>query len=185
MDQGDCFLLGYITKSIGLKGELAVYLDVDNPQNYKKLESVFVEINKKLIPFFIERIKIHPAANTAAILFKDITIDETLKLVGKNLFLPLSFLTPLNGKKFYYHEIVGFEVVDKKLGNIGIVETVYDNANNPLLAVKNSNNQEILIPLIDQFIEKVDREKKAFYVKVPEGLIQLYISNESSEYQED
>lgn len=48
----ECYYLGYIVKAQGLKGTFRVKLDVSDPEEYKELESVFVEIDKLLVPFF-------------------------------------------------------------------------------------------------------------------------------------
>ena len=114
MDVNDCFQLGKITKPFGYKGEVVFFLDVDDPTDYAELDSVFVEIGGKLLPYFIEEINIK--GNKAVVRFEDVTAEESGKLVGKNLFLPLSVLPKLTGKKFYFHEIINFAVVDAKKG---------------------------------------------------------------------
>ena len=43
----DSYYLGRITKPFGYKGELSIYLDVDTPEEYRELDGVYVEINKK------------------------------------------------------------------------------------------------------------------------------------------
>ena len=50
----DCYQLGYVIKTHGLQGELSIMLDVDVPQAYQNLESVFVATvgSDTLIPFF-------------------------------------------------------------------------------------------------------------------------------------
>jgi 16S rRNA processing protein RimM len=90
------------------------------------------------------------------------------------LYLPMSFLPPLTGKKFYYHEIKGFNVIDEVSGNIGIIENIIDHSGNALFVIIN-NGKEILIPITDEIIKKVDRLKKTIEVKTPEGLIEIYI----------
>ena len=58
MDFDSCFQLGYVIKAHGLKGEVSVLLETDQPQAYQKLESVFVEQQQRLIPFSINHLRI-------------------------------------------------------------------------------------------------------------------------------
>lgn len=177
MHKNDCFSLGYITKLHGYKGALVFFLDVDNPQEYSKLESVFIELDNKLIPFFISKIEFKPGSNNAVVTLKDISSSEQAsKLIKKELFLPVSFLPKLDGNKFYFHEIIGFTVASEEHGEIGIVGKVIDLPNNPLLSVITPSKQEVLIPVIDEFVESVNRNEKILRVSLPEGLIDLYLS---------
>lgn len=172
MEIKDCFQLGKITKPFGYKGDVVFFLDVDEPMDYAEMDSVFVEIGGKLLPYFIESINIK--GNKAIVRFEDLTADEAMKLIGKNLYLPLSLLPKLTGKKFYFHEIINFAVVDAKRGNIGNVASVIDYPAQPLFQIMNGDT-EILIPILDQIIEKVDRENKTIYIVAPEGLIDIYL----------
>ena len=52
----ECFELGYIIKPHRLNGAVDIYLDTDFPEDYKKLESLFVNLRQKLVPFFIDSI---------------------------------------------------------------------------------------------------------------------------------
>ena len=56
--KADCYRLGAIAKLHSYKGEVSIFLDVDDLQEYKHLESVFVEYDNKLVPFFLESIQI-------------------------------------------------------------------------------------------------------------------------------
>lgn len=53
MNIDDCYQLGYIIKPHGLKGELQLLLDVDSPEDYQNLESVFVRQGQQLVPFLL------------------------------------------------------------------------------------------------------------------------------------
>jgi len=89
--------------------------------------------------------------------------------------LPLTVLPQLEGTQFYYHEIIGFEMIDTEFGSVGTITGVNDSTAQALFEVDH-NGSEVLIPINDEFIEKLDRENKTITVTTPEGLIDLYIS---------
>jgi 16S rRNA processing protein RimM len=174
MQKEDCFYLGKIVKKYSFKGELLVKLDTDDPIIYTKMESVFIDKNKNLIPFFIERSSLHKST-LLRVKFEDIDSEEDAdKLLKSELYLPLEFLPQLTGNKFYYHEIFGFEAEDLSFGLIGIIKGVNDSTNQAILEI-DRNGSEILIPLIDDFIKSVDRAQKKIILEVPEGLIDIYL----------
>lgn len=178
--KADCYRLGSISRLHSFKGEVAIYLDVDDPYEYENLESVFVEYDNKLIPFFLERISVRSNGH-AVVKFLDIETERQAKTLLKcGLYLPLSDLPDLEGKEFYFHEIQGFRVIDETHGEIGTVIQVMDVPNNPLIAI-DSNGNEILLPKKDEFILKIDRDKKELFVRSPEGLIDMYLCADEEE----
>ena len=172
MLQKDCYQLGKITKPFGFKGQVIFFLDVDTPEDYATLDSVFVEAKGILIPYFIKEISIN--GNKATVTFEDLSPAEAQALVGCNLYLPLDLLPKLTGNKFYYHEIIGWNVVDSEKGDIGTIKSVIDFPAQPLFQIF-KNDTEILIPIIDPVIKKVDRDKKTIFITAPNGLIDLYL----------
>ena len=174
MEIKDCFYLGKITKKHSFKGELIINLDTDEPEIYKNLQSVFININGKLIPYFIEKSKIHKKS-TLRIKFEDINSEqEASSMINKEVYLPLENLPKLQGKKFYYHEIIGYNVVDSKYGDIGLIIKVDYKSSQSIFIVKNKG-KEILIPINDNIIETINRENKTVYISSPNGLIDLYL----------
>lgn len=174
MRKEDCFYLGKIAKKFSYKGEVLVYLDTDEPELYENMESVFVECNKNLVPFFIENSALHKN-DFLRVKFEDIDNEEQAdEILGCELYLPLSFLPKLDGNTFYYHEVIGFEIEDQRLGFVGKIVSVNDSTAQPLFEVINGN-VEILIPMIDQFLVKIDRENKKVVMNLPEGLVEMYL----------
>ena len=174
MRKKDCFYLGKIAKKYSFKGEVLVYLDTDEPELYTELESMFVEINGHLVPFFIEKSSIH-REKFLRTQFEDMDSEEIADtIVGKDVYLPLTMLPKLEGNKFYYHEVVGFDAIDQRLGNFGTILRISDNGVQALFEVQ-KEDAVILIPLIDEFIIEVNRENKSILFNTPEGLIDLYI----------
>lgn len=173
IDKESCYFLGKIVRTSGLKGDVSVFLDVDEPESYAELDSVFVERKGALVPYFIESVQIRP--NGAVFHFEDTDFEAAQALVGSALYLPLELLPPLIGKQFYFHEVRGFEVVDAEAGDIGKLREIWDNAAQPLMCIDHPSGKEIMIPLVDDFLVDVDRENRVLKVKAPEGLVEFYL----------
>jgi len=174
MRKEDCFYLGKIAKKFSFKGEVLVYLDTDEPELYQNLESVFVELNKTLVPFFIESSSLHKE-KFLRVRFEDVETEENADaILGCEVYLPLSMLPKLEGTQFYFHEIIGFDVIDTKKGNIGKITAINDSGAQPLFEI-DKNGTEILIPLIDDFIIDLDRKNRTITLETPEGLVELYL----------
>jgi 16S rRNA processing protein RimM len=86
----------------------------------------------------------------------------------------MDLLPKLSGNKFYFHEVIGFTVVDANFGEVGTIVHINDKAAQPLFEI-DREGKEIFIPMIDDFIKKVDRENKTIQVETPDGLIELYL----------
>lgn len=174
MRKEDCFYLGKIAKKFSFKGEVLIYLDTDEPELYENMESVFVEFNKNLVPFFIENSSLHKN-DFLRVRFEDVDFEaEADKLIGLEVYLPLSMLPKLSGNKFYFHEVIGFEIEDKRLGGFGKIISINDSSAQPLFEVVNGS-VEILVPMIDQFLVKIDRVNKKVIMDLPEGLVEMYL----------
>lgn len=176
MRKEDCFYLGKIVRKHSFKGEVVAKLDTDEPELYKKLESVFVLLNNNLVPFFIEE-SLLQKGNQLRLRFEDIVSENDADaILGSELYLPLEFLPKLTGNKFYFHEIIGFTIEDVQYKHIGVITGINDSSAQPLFEV-DANGKNVLIPMIDNFIKKVDRENNTIIVETPEGLIDLYLNN--------
>ena len=175
MTKEECFYLGRIVAKFSFKGEVLIKLDTDEPETYTEMESVFVEYNENLVPFFIERSYLHKSTLLRA-KFEDIDTEEDAEdMIGTEIFLPLTMLPDLPEDKFYFHEIIGFDVVDAQHGNIGKIVSINDSTSQALFEI-DKDGKQILIPMNDQFIDKLDKKNKTIHVITPEGLVDLYIN---------
>jgi 16S rRNA processing protein RimM len=176
MNKDQCFQIGRIAKVHGLRGEVNVVLDVDYPEDYEGLEHLFLEQKGRLVPFFLEHFVLQPGGK-ALVKFEDLnSLEQVESLVGLEIFLPLSELPQLEDDQYYFHELIGFEVVDENLGLIGPVEIIYDLETQDLLGVTHQG-KEVLIPIQDGIIQKVDKAAKKVYCQLPEGLLDIYLED--------
>ena len=141
---------------------------------YEELESVFVEFNGNLVPFFIRSAQLHKST-LLRIDFEDVNTEEDADdLINAELYLPLSMLPKLEGNQFYYHEVIGFTVKDVYFGQVGTITGINDNTAQALFEIDHKG-KEVLIPINDDFIKKVDRSTKTITLDTPEGLIAIYL----------
>ena len=172
MKKEECFYLGKIVKKYSFKGELILRLDTDQPEIYENLSVIFLDMGKSLVPFFIEK-SLFQKGNHIRIQFEDVYSEaEAESLLKKGAYLPLNLLPALEGNKFYFHEVTGFKLIDVNYGEVGLIDSIDDRSSQALFVIK-TEDSEILIPMIDDFIQKIDRENKEILVNTPEGLIEM------------
>ncbi len=175
MNINDCYYLGKVTKTHGIKGEVTLWFDVDNPEDYVETKSVFLMKNGELIPYFIDELQIR--GKKAIAHFEDMKkLEDTAEIINCDMYLPLSVLPALEGNKFYYHEVIGWELINAAdLALLGTLEAIYDSTGQDLISFT-INEKEILVPITDEILQKVDRTNRQLYLNLPDGLLEIYLS---------
>ena len=178
MNHDDYFFLGSIQRTYKLEGAVVAFFDVDDLSKYKKLDWVFIEDGAALVPFEIKKLNLH--SKNYILELKDVTtIERAESLVGKNLYLPLDKLPKLEGNKFYFHEVLGFKAIDEQAGELGTIEALQEFPGQTLAKLKHKG-VEVLLPLTLTWIKKIDRETKCLIYSLPEGYLDVYLSEPTS-----
>jgi len=173
MQLDDCYEIGYILKPHGLKGAVSVELDVDDPSEYSEMESVIVRIGENLVPFFISSFQL--SGSRGIMQLEEVNTKEAAEdLKSCQLLLPLEVLPELDEDQFYYHEVIGYTVVDHAAGPLGTIENIFTGGNQDLISMK-YKGQEVLIPIADDIVIKADHSKKEMLVRLPDGLLDIYL----------
>jgi 16S rRNA processing protein RimM len=152
---------------------LLVQPDTDRAAHYLETDAFFLEESGQAVPYFIEECTLD-SKGLMRVRFEEIEdADAARRLVGKKVFLPLHQLPALEGKQFYFHEVIGWKAIDENDRPIGSILDVLDRGPQELLLVKSAEEKEIYLPLVDDFLLEVDRAKRELKLVVPEGLLDL------------
>ena len=174
MNLKDTYFLGKITRTHGLKGNVVLKLDTDQPEMYNELQGVFIEINGLLVPFFIE-IQQWTKDNSKIISFKNSTPQMVEQIVNRNVYLPLSTLPQLTGNQFYYHEVIGFSVVQENGAVCGKITAINDQTAQHYF-ILDLEGREVIIPIFKDWMISVNRENKSIMMQLPEGLMDVFLT---------
>lgn len=173
MTTEDCFRIGSILKTKGLKGELHIYTDFEGLENIK-FNTVFVETAGKLVPFFVGSIK-YLQKNAAYLVLEDVdTIDKAALLARKNIYLPNKLKPRRKKEEFTLMDLKGFTAVDDNEGELGVITAIHEYPQQ-LIAAVTFKNREVLFPLNEEIIKGIDVVKEILRVDLPEGLLDIYL----------
>ena len=174
MDYNESFKIGYITKTRGLKGEVQLFFEFNDPE-LLDLDLIFIEINRQLVPFFVSSYKLQ-SNNTGYLFLEDIDhIDKAQELLRKSVFLPNSKMPEREEGEFLIENLKGFNVFDSNYGKLGIILEINEYPQQFVASVS-YKSREVLFPLIDDFIEEIDEEKKELHINLPDGLLDVYLN---------
>ena len=162
----ELFKAGKINKTHGVNGELNCSVNADT---IDRAEYMVLDMDGIFVPFFISNIRVK-SQNAALVTLEDIEDEtEARKLIGKDIYLPIALMEDEDMLSYEY--FVGFTVVNagEKLGEISFVD---DQTVNILFGIKTEDG-DILLPAVEDFIDEVDNENKILYTNYPIELVEL------------
>ncbi|MEG2947610.1 MAG: 16S rRNA processing protein RimM, partial [Bacteroidales bacterium] len=72
------------------------------------------------------------------------------------------------GKDFF----LNYKVMEETHGYLGNIVEVDDATANVLFVIENEDDEQLLVPAVDEFVTNIDEKNKVIYLKLPEGLIE-------------
>lgn len=167
------FIVGYVSKTKGLKGELLLKIEAEHPEKYQQTESVFLEIKGKPVPFFVLSFRPQPGKKTAVVMLEDVdSVEKAQELTGVPVLLPLS--EKIESKSPPFADLKGYQVTDSAIGSLGPIREIVQYPGHSV-AVLTFREREVMFPLNEALIEKIDKQKSELFVNLPEGLLEIYL----------
>lgn len=168
------FKIGKLVSTFGLKGELILKHNLGKKTSLKGLQAIFIEERKEsFIPWFIESVRMKNEDEVHLTLQEVNSKEAATGLVQKEVWLPESDFQKFSSKTAPIN-LLGFRVFDNEK-ELGIILEVIEQPHQ-LLCRLEIEGKEVLIPLHEETLLKIDRKKRQVIVELPEGLLEIYLS---------
>lgn len=162
------FLLAKIIASEGDQGFLKIDSFSDLPERFYKLKKVYIDFWGEKKIFFLQSVK--RKKNTVLIKFKDFNNKESVEvLIGREVFVDDKDLIKLPNGHYFIHDIIGSKVI-RNGTEFGTVTDVYSLTANDVYVIRKTSSEEILIPAVNEFIEKIDIINKVLILKAGQDI---------------
>jgi 16S rRNA processing protein RimM len=170
----DYVQIGFLGKVHGLKGELKLTVEEQFADDFNMVDVVFLKVKGHFMPFFIDSIR---GENTPIIKFEETNNKEAAAAIQHQpLFMKASDLTIIEvdetEMELQYQQYKAFMIVDETLGKLGEIESIEEFPQQEMAVITYQGN-EILIPLNESMIVKIDEVNKVIQVDLPEGLLEI------------
>jgi len=165
--------IGRFVATFGIQGELILKHVLAKKIHFKKVEAIFVEeVKNTYLPYFIETAK-PKNEEEVLIQLEGIKSKEAAHLlVYKNVWLQETDFRQLAGKMAPI-SLLGFTIINKGV-TLATIEEVIEQPRQILTRIT-LNNKEVLIPLHQDSLLKIDYKTQQVIVNLPDGLLDVYL----------
>ena len=169
MTRDKCLLLGTITKTHGVRGELIIRITNPSFEPDENWESLFLQIDGILVPFFISSLHA-PKTDEWFICFDDYSNKDSAQiLVGSPVWIQKEIM-PKVEEEIYMDELSGYVLINLSTGRQGLITDFMDIPGNPVFEVT-LEGKKVLVPAQDDLIEEIDQENQKLITRLPEGIM--------------
>lgn len=169
IDKGNCVEIGFIKKTHGVAGEVLVVFPEGLDPVFEKLDYLFFEVDGLLVPFFIESLHFRSDTTVNIQLGLIGSQEKAKQFVGCRLFTEKENIE-ISEEGFHLEMLKGFTLLDKTIGQIGPVLFTENFGGNMVLTVKYLN-REVMVPINEDLIVRIDREQLILVMDLPVGLL--------------
>lgn len=169
------YKVGKLVAVHGLTGELLLKHELCKKTSLKGLQAFFIEEKKSsFIPYFIETTKIKSEEEIYIKLEGINTREAAIRLTQNQVWLPEADFKKFAAKTAPA-SLLGYTIINKneRLGEIlELIEQPHQ-----LLCRLEIKGKEVLIPLHEETLKKVNHTKKEVIVELPDGLLDIYLNS--------
>lgn len=171
MEYDNKILFGRIVKVHGYNGTVTVRSEKELSEDIPRLESVFIEIDGKPVPFFVSGMEISGPENVKMRFRYYESVEKISEFNGCRIFYTTAGSDKSQPDDF--EGLIGCKVILKDRRLIGTITGILNNPMQDLLKITSPSDKEILVPLHEDLIISFNRVKKIVIAELPEGLTEL------------
>ncbi len=161
---------GRITTTHGIKGEVKVYPEVDDPGRFSLFKDVYLRSGAETVPVEIENVKFFK--KTVILKFKGIDdINDVVKYRDYEVLARREDIAELKEDQYFDADIIGLLVSDTSGTELGTVSNVLHGSGNDVYVIRNGSGKEIMIPAVKKFVTYVDIENGRMTVDPLPGML--------------
>ena len=164
--------VGAVLRAHGLRGEVLVDADSENPDRFRKGSRLLADVGGR-----VRRLEVassRPHRGRQLVRFADVTDrDAAEALRGALLEVPEDQVPAAEDGTFYYFQLVGCRVVDRRLGELGEVAAVVEDGGGVLLDVAARDGASVLVPFAGALLPEIDVVEGLITSDLPEGLLEV------------
>ena len=164
------FAYGKILKPHGLNGEVKVLPYSGESENFKKFKQLYLSPNGGSEQEFKITGKKFQKNQIIAKLDGIDSIEKAEELRGLTVYIDRKDLPSTDNDEYYWFELIGLSVFDIENEKIGRVDSIIDNAAQPILVIKNRSD-EYMVPFIEKFVKEIDIKNSKIIIEPIEGLL--------------
>lgn len=174
---GDLLLVGSVLKAHGVRGELKVIPETDEPQRFEAFAHVYLgRAPEQAARHAVESVRHQTTKRGPLVLLKLAGVDERFDaeaLRRQQVYASEGDLPPLEDDEAFIHDLVGLAVVSEAGEALGTVEDVVQApAHDVFVVAREGPREPAMIPAVEEFVREVDLEGGRLVVRPIEGLLE-------------
>ena len=161
--------VGKLRRPHGVSGDILMEVLTDFPERLKEGKTLY--LGDAHTPQELTHVRKHQ--NLLIIHLAGYTTPETVsELRNLVVYVRTKEIPPLPQGEYYHHQLIGLQVVDEQGETLSTIQAILETGANDVLITRTPTGKEILIPVIESVVLKIDLAQGLVQVKLPPGLLE-------------
>lgn len=168
MAEGDFVAIGKFGGTRGVRGEIYVVPYSSSPQRIKRLSSVFIEVDGRLVEIKIEKISVYSGKSAVKLGAYD-TPENARTLTNRVLYVRKEQLEKLPEGEYYAFQLEGSRVESIDGAVVGSLVSVESYPSSDVYVIESSDGKRFRLPAVAEFVRSIDIDNKLIVITPPDG----------------